>query len=53
MIFGVTEKEVGKKGRKKGKGLRENFHLELFVRITFTFPYLIPGTGDRDSEKQI
>ena len=27
-------------GRKKGRGLRRNFHLELFVRITFPFPCL-------------
>ena len=29
--------EVGK-GRKGGRGLRGNFHLVLFVRITFLFP---------------
>ena len=39
MFFGATEREVGKKGgEKKGRGLRGNFLLELFVRITFPFP---------------
>ena len=27
---------MGKKGRKKGRGLWGNFPLELFVRITFS-----------------
>ena len=35
----VTEREVGKKGEKKGKGVEGKFSLELFVRITFPFPW--------------
>ena len=38
LFFGGIESEVGKKGRKKKRWLRGNFHLELFVRITFPFP---------------
>ena len=39
-FFGVTEREVDKKGRKRGRGMRENFDLELFVRIAFPYPWL-------------
>ena len=37
LVFGVTEREVGKKERKTGRRLRGIFHLELFIRITFPF----------------
>ena len=36
-MFSVIEKKSGQEGEKKGKGVRENFHLKLFVRITFPF----------------
>ena len=39
VFFCVAEREMGKTGRKKGRGLRGNFHLKLFVRITFPFPW--------------
>ena len=42
-FFGVTEREVGKKGEKKGKVLRGNFYSELFVRITFPFSWVYVG----------
>ena len=31
---------MGKKERKRGRGLWENFPLESFVRITFPFPWI-------------
>ena len=38
MFFGVTEREVGKKGEKKGRGLRGNFHLEFLSESHSLFP---------------
>ena len=32
--------EMAKVGVKKGRGLKKIFYLELFVRITFPFPYI-------------
>ena len=38
LVFDVTEREVGKKGKNKGRGLWGNFRLELFVKIAFPSP---------------
>ena len=39
-VFSCKWRGVGKKGRKRGRGLRGNFPLELFFRISFPCPWL-------------
>ena len=40
-LFGVPQREVGKKGRKKGRGLRENFNFSNCLSEShFPFPWL-------------
>ena len=42
MFFGVTEREVGKKGEKKGKGVEGKFSL-IIVCQNYIFYSLIKG----------
>ncbi len=47
---------MGKKGRKEESGLWGNYHLELFVRITLSFPgyYIFPlWWPDRQTFKEM
>ena len=41
LVFWCNWRGVGRKGRKRGRRLWGNFPLELFVRITFPFPFLL------------
>ena len=43
LFFFVTEEGWVRRGKKRGRGLWENFPLQLFVRIAFPFPSLLPN----------